>query len=601
MTVRKTTILIVVFASLIVLTATFLLNQYYLIHSYENIEKRLVGENTLSGVRILNDQINSIASDTADWAFWDDSYQFAIDLNKAYIDTNMQSTTFTLLNIDCLMFLNQEGKIVYSLAYDTGLEEFVSVPRAIISYVKANDGLRFPDKAGSERGVKGIIDLPDGSLYEAAAYSILPSTGEGVSRGSLIMMRNLNDIETGNISRMSLANLNIKALNQGDLPQDYRQAYSELNTNTSVFVNAPDGNNIYGYGLVMDINGNPAAILRVQDVRAIYQEGKQSTTVRVLYSFLGICVGLMVVIMILNTRILAPIVKMRDQLRKISRENDYNARLKTTGKDEFTDLATDINQMLGEIQNHIEKDKLQKQKLETELKQRADFTRELVHELKSPITPIISSSELLVDGLKDEPWLRLAKNVYKGALDMNDRLDDLVDVARGEIGTLALRRETLDMGAVIRQITDEMTPLISSRTQEFKLDLPASLPLIQGDEIRIRQVLRNLISNATKFSPEKGLISITALQNNGNIVVKIADTGRGMNREKLATIFDEKSRTAEPVDRHSGLGLGLRLAKTLVELHGGTISVESEVNKGSTFSFTIPVNNETRADENEKG
>ena len=195
-----------------------------------------------------------------------------------------------------------------------------------------------------------------------------------------------------------------------------------------------------------------------------------------------------------------------------------------------------------------------------------------------------------MDGITTEPWAGLAKNIYNGATDMNARLDDLVDMARGEVGILKLRTEPLDMAPAIKLLAEEMLPLISFRQQTLKLELPPSLPYIMGDRTRLRQVLRNLINNATKFTPEKGKIVVYARAQAGNVVVEIQDNGRGIPPDRLANIFEPYSSvTSDTVSYQTGLGLGLKLSKTLVELHGGTISIKSEVGKGSTFSFSIPV------------
>ncbi|MDP2918676.1 MAG: HAMP domain-containing sensor histidine kinase [Dehalococcoidia bacterium] len=249
--------------------------------------------------------------------------------------------------------------------------------------------------------------------------------------------------------------------------------------------------------------------------------------------------------------------------------------------------------MLVKIEKQQELEKKLRDDLEQEIKKRSEYTRELVHELKTPITPILSSSELLLEGMTQEPWTRLAKNIYRGALDMNDRLDDLMDTARGEVGMLRLRNEPMNMLLIIRQMAEEMSPLVASRSQKFVLELLPSLPLVIGDETRMRQVLRNLLSNATKYTPETGIITLRTRLNTEEIIVEIQDTGQGIEPDQLERIFEPYVKiTGGILERQTGLGLGLKLAKTLVELHGGRIWVSSEKGKGSIFSFSLPVKKE---------
>jgi signal transduction histidine kinase len=284
------------------------------------------------------------------------------------------------------------------------------------------------------------------------------------------------------------------------------------------------------------------------------------------------------------------VIGFHRSVRQIAASGDVSARVPVKGEDELADLGREINAMLSTIEKQQVAEKVLQQGLEMEIRKRSEYTRELVHELKTPITPIVSSSEILAEGIQQQPYAQLAQNIYRGALDMNDRLDDLVDIARGEVGALKLRNEPLNMVGVIAQMAREMSPLIESRRQSLALDLPPSLPDVIGDEVRMRQVLRNLISNATKYTGESGKITIRAVHADGNVVVQIQDTGRGIPPEQLQRVFEPYAKIADGIlDRQTGLGLGLKLSQTLVELHGGRIWVQSTKGKGSIFSFSLPV------------
>ncbi|MDP2920599.1 MAG: PAS domain-containing sensor histidine kinase [Dehalococcoidia bacterium] len=240
------------------------------------------------------------------------------------------------------------------------------------------------------------------------------------------------------------------------------------------------------------------------------------------------------------------------------------------------------------LEEAYEKERKTRQELEAEVQRRVEFTRALVHELKTPLTPIMSSGELLVSGLKEEPWLSVAKNIHRGAANLNRRIDELLDIARGEIGMLRLRAGRVNILRMLRQVGDEMAIVALSNGQILKAELPDSLPAVWGDEDRLRQVALNLLINATKFTPEGGTITLCARQKNGNIIVEVQDTGRGIPEEEQKQLFQPYHRQMDDLEHLSGLGLGLALCKNLVELHGGKIWVESEPGKGSRFSFSVP-------------
>jgi PAS domain S-box-containing protein len=236
-----------------------------------------------------------------------------------------------------------------------------------------------------------------------------------------------------------------------------------------------------------------------------------------------------------------------------------------------------------------EKERKTREELEAEVKRRVEFTHALVHELKTPLTPIMSSSELLVSGLKEEPWLSVAHNIHRGAANLNRRIDELLDLARGEIGMLRLKPARVNILRLLRNIGFEMAVVATGNGQKLKVGLPESLPEVWGDEDRLRQVVLNLLINATKFTPEGGTITLRARQQDTMLLVQVEDTGRGIPKEEQKKLFQRYHRQIGDLEYLSGLGLGLSLCKLLVEMHGGKIWTESELGKGSTFSFSVPL------------
>jgi PAS domain S-box-containing protein len=242
------------------------------------------------------------------------------------------------------------------------------------------------------------------------------------------------------------------------------------------------------------------------------------------------------------------------------------------------------------LEEAYEKERRLRQELQIEVQRRVEFTRALVHELKTPLTPIMSSSDLLVSGLKEEPWLSVAQNIQRGAINLNRRIGELLDLARGEIGMLRLNPKRVDILKLLQHVGSEMSAVASSNGQLLKVELPESLSPPWADSDRLRQVTQNLLVNATKFTPEGGTITLRAKEENGSIVVEVQDTGYGIPEEEQRRLFRPYHRQTGDREHLSGLGLGLALCKNLVQLHGGRIWVRSQEGKGATFSFSIPIN-----------
>ncbi|MBN1643368.1 MAG: HAMP domain-containing protein [Dehalococcoidales bacterium] len=586
MTLRQSTLLYICVVFVVVLVASYLIAQHFLLGSFVRLEEGNVLENIECVVAAFDNRITSLEMTTSDWAFWDDTYFFVQNRNQDYIDKNLAPSTFESLQLYAIVITDTQGELMYSGAYDTQQDKEVAVPPALLQYITNSSLFIPPDDL--DYTVSGIILLP-GDVLIASSCPITDSAGTAPALGMFTMIGTVNAQDIEQLGEITKSTLSAFPSNSSQVPADIVKARRELSSEGPFYVSARDSETISGYALIHDINDNPALILRTEESRDIYNSGWDSVIFSLLMLLACAVIGIGAAIFLLEKLILSRVRNLGESVRQLSSSGDISARVKVTGKDELSALTEDINKMLDTIEKHEFEQAGLRRNLESEMTKRADYTRELAHELKTPITPIISSSELLTDGLKEQPWLNLAKNIYRGALDMNDRLDDLLDMAKGDVGILRLNLEDVDPMSLINQVAGEVSPLFKTRQQSLKVDLPPSLPHIMGDEVRLRQVLRNLLNNATKFTPEKGTITVRARQAENNLLVEVEDTGRGIDPEKICLIFQPYTRLSEDKEHQKGLGLGLKLSKTIIELHHGKIWVKSQRGKGSTFSFSIPI------------
>jgi PAS domain S-box-containing protein len=251
--------------------------------------------------------------------------------------------------------------------------------------------------------------------------------------------------------------------------------------------------------------------------------------------------------------------------------------------------VTEHRRAAEKLRELYQQEKDLRQQLEMEMNRRVEFTRALAHELKTPLTPMLISSQVLASELKEEPLLSLARNLSRGASNLNSRIDELLDLAKGEIGMLQLKIEPSDPLQLLQEVAEYVSPVALSRGQSLIMELPDSLPLVGIDKVRLRQIVLNLLNNALNYTPEGGRITLRAAQKEANLVVEVEDNGPGIAEEGQQHMFEPYNRMEVAGERLSGLGLGLTLCKTLVGLHGGQIWVKSAVGKGSTFSFSLPL------------
>jgi len=227
--------------------------------------------------------------------------------------------------------------------------------------------------------------------------------------------------------------------------------------------------------------------------------------------------------------------------------------------------------------------------LEAEMKRRVEFTRALIHELKTPITAMMSSNTLLVEELPEGTLLKLAENIQHSIYNLDKRIGELLDIAKGELGVLKLNRSEVDPLKMLRSAAAEMDSELSERGQSLVLKLPRSMTLGWIDEQRMREVILNLLGNASKYSPEGGEIVLRAREDGGTLAVELKDNGPGIARKDMEHIFEPYYRAESDRQWLPGLGLGLALCKRTVERHGGRIWVKSRKGKGSTFGFSVPL------------
>lgn len=221
-----------------------------------------------------------------------------------------------------------------------------------------------------------------------------------------------------------------------------------------------------------------------------------------------------------------------------------------------------------------------------------EFLAMLAHELRNPLAPIRNSLQLVRLLSEDaRPEVRHAYDIIDRQVENMVRLvDDLLDVSRITTGKVKLQKERVDLASVIARAVEGARPLIDARRHHLELKLPEQTAWIDGDPLRLAQVLWNLLNNAAKYTPEGGTITLT-VKRHEKAEVRVRDTGMGISAEMLPRIFDLFTQMERTLDRaDGGLGVGLTLVRRLTELHGGTIQVFSKgPGQGSEFLLQLPL------------
>jgi len=224
-----------------------------------------------------------------------------------------------------------------------------------------------------------------------------------------------------------------------------------------------------------------------------------------------------------------------------------------------------------------------------------DFMSHVTHELRSPLTSIIATAELMGEmpiASTDAKLKRSIDRLMFGSERLNKLVDNILDLMKLEAGQMTFDIQPTNMGTILTEMADFFEPRAQEKNLTLKADVPSKLPLAMADSERIRQVISNLIHNAVKFT-NRGGITLKAREMNGELRVEVQDTGVGIPADKLGSVFkkfeclkDTKDRVEKPVP---GSGLGLNIVQNSIKAQNGKIWVESQVDKGSSFIFTLPL------------
>jgi len=289
--------------------------------------------------------------------------------------------------------------------------------------------------------------------------------------------------------------------------------------------------------------------------------------------FLGAGAVLVALLAFTLVRVLRPVRALNEAAAALG-AGDLSRRVDAAGRDELAQLSRTFNAMA--------------ERLERTERARRDLVADVAHELRTPLTDLRCQIEAVQDGLSNvEP--ATIRSLHEEVLLLARLVHDLQVLALADAGELRLEPRRLEISPFLEQLERASRPAFDAARLELRLQRPIAAGAAHADEGRLGQVLRNLLENARTHTPAGGAVTIASRRVDGAIELAVADTGGGIARELLPRIFDRFARgPADGVRASGGSGLGLAIVKSLIDAHGGRVSVESQAGRGSRFVVTLP-------------
>lgn len=262
---------------------------------------------------------------------------------------------------------------------------------------------------------------------------------------------------------------------------------------------------------------------------------------------------------------------------------------------EIGQLSWTLNTFSKKFMEEIKRNEEARGQLSKVDEEKSHFLAVISHELRTPLNTILGFSQLLVDGTEGELSDSQRENIkiiQQSGKNLLSLINDILDLSELESGRLQIKLQKTDIEKIIRSTIKEVSGQIKRKRTTITADIPVPPPPVRADPKRVYQIIMNLLNNAVKFTPKGDIVVRTRTRDEDFVEVQVQDAGYGISPQDLPFIFLEFRQAGSMGSRRKGSGLGLAICKRLLEVQGGTISVESTPGKGSTFTFTLPIHKE---------
>ncbi len=608
MTLQRVTVLIILATTSAFVVAFLGLARFTVMRGFNDVENAETLLRVSQAHDSLGEMVEAAAADAADWAIWDDCYQFARDGNDEFRRSNLTYESLSATNVDVMLFVQQDHTLIAGCLIDRSAEQLVEVPEELLTAIVGSSSLVQHQSVDASRC--GLMSAGR-DVWIVASRPIVTSKREGPIVGSVVFARRLSPELIRSMSERLHLELGIHAVTSEEVRQVVRQQPTHpLSTRTTsvgwIEILGPDA--VSAHATYSDIFGGAGYRVSITTPRWISHTGVAS--IRVLFALIVVCSGAIGValLVVLRRTVQLPIQRIGADLTTIVDSRDTRKLVRSSGVTELQQLAITINRVLDAHRTSasaldaqgkqllVQADDLRRAvaNAEAAIKSKNEFFASISHEIRTPMTAILGFADMLAeDGMANEDRRSCVATIRRNGETLLSMISDILDLAKLEAAGMQVEMRAISPIEVATDAFELLRPIAAKKTIEYQIQIDPKTPAIMtGDSVRLKQVLVNLLGNAIKFT-SSGFVRLHIAPSEtspNHLLLEVHDSGVGMTEAQMSRLFQPFAQAEASTNRKfGGTGLGLTISKRLSQLMSGDVSVTSKPGVGSVFTLALYV------------
>jgi signal transduction histidine kinase/CheY-like chemotaxis protein len=604
--IDKLSLRVKVLAVFLVCCAALVAGGYVLTHkilltTFTNLESDFAKSNVVRACNMIGGDLEKISSTAKDWAVWDDTYRFMRSGDSGYVKTNLENSAIANIRINLMLFVRQDGTLLYGKCLDIVTKEDRPLPDDIMSWFMVPRSIWHSDSAAG--GGSAIVVSPQGPLL-ATAVPVLPSSGAGKPDGVLIMGRFLDSLEVARMAEELDLALRVKPASRERAGSTVDSLVKAYGTTPFNFVDFRSPDTVVGCAGMKTAGGSVPLVVSIAMQRTIMQKGRQSFTYLIVYVGIAELLFFALVWLLIETVIVRRLLNLEKELGSIS---GLDKRISPAGHDEIGRLAERVNGMLTQLdRSQHEIDRVKDLELQLSRAQKLEtiglLAGGVAHDLNNMLGPLVGYPGIMKRKLPaGDPLHRFIDTIEESARKAAAIVADLLTLAR----RVVVKEEVMALNTVVETLSrsPEFEKMVFYHPRvRYSQRLAADLHSMKGSPLHVSKAVMNLASNASESIGDAGTgeVMITTanrvlardfegfekIPSGDYVVLTVSDTGSGIEEADLKKIF-EPFYTKKTMGR-SGTGLGMSIVLNVVKDNHGYVDITTKKDSGTSIDLYFP-------------